>query len=56
MTIPATAGVVVWEGNGVTWAPGDHVITETTEVAAAPDEGYYFPANTTRDWTFTYTP
>lgn len=56
VTIPATAGVVVWEGNGVTWAPGDHVITETTEVAAAPDEGYYFPANTTRDWTFTYTP
>ncbi|MBK8748767.1 MAG: HK97 family phage prohead protease [Saprospiraceae bacterium] len=55
VTIPATAGVV-WEGNGVTWAPGDHVITETTEVAAAPDEGYYFPANTTRDWTFTHTP
>ena len=55
VTIPATAGVV-WEGNDVTWAPGDHVITETTEVVAAPDEGYYFPANTTRDWTFTYTP
>lgn len=55
VTIPATAGVV-WEGNGVTWAPGDHVITETTEVTAAPDEGYYFPANTTRDWTFTHTP
>lgn len=55
VTIPATAGVV-WEGNGVTWAPGNHVITETTEVAAAPDEGYYFPANTTRDWTFTHTP
>lgn len=55
VTIPATAGVV-WEGNDQTWAPGDHVITETTEVVAAPDEGYYFPANTTRDWTFTYTP
>lgn len=55
VTIPATTGVV-WEGNDVSWAPGDHVITETTEVVAAPDEGYYFPANTTRDWTFTYTP
>ena len=55
VTIPAVTGVV-WEGNDVSWAPGDHVITETTEVVAAPDEGYYFPANTTRDWTFTYTP
>lgn len=55
VTIPSKAGVV-YEGNDVPLSAGDHVITETTEVVASADEGYYFPAGTTNSWTYTYTP
>ena len=55
VTITATTGVV-WTANGEPISAGDTVISETTEIVAAPDEGYYFAPNTTREWTFTYTP
>lgn len=55
VTITAAAGVV-YEANGVVVAAGDLVITADTEIDAAPATGYYFAPNTTRSWTFTFTP
>lgn len=55
VTVPTKAGVV-YQANGVTAESGDLVITEDTEIEAVPDEGFYFASNTTRSWTFTFTP
>jgi hypothetical protein len=33
---------------------GNLVINETTDVEAVPADGYSFPHNTNRDWTFVY--
>lgn len=55
ITIPTATGVV-YEGNGVPLASGDVVISETTEVEAVPDEGFYFSPNSNNTWTYTYTP
>lgn len=52
ITLPNTAGVL-WELNGTATTPGDHVITDVTEVEALTDETHYIPAGTTRTWTFT---
>ena len=54
ITIPTTTGIVYQINDAA--VTGDVVITEDTTVEAVPDEGYYIPANTTRDWSFTYTP
>lgn len=51
ITIPASTGVIyLINEEPVT---GDVVITQTTEVTAVADTGYYLAANTTRDWTYT---
>lgn len=50
ITIPTVEGVI-YSINGVP-VTGDVQIVETTDVEAAPDEGYSFPHNTNRDWTF----
>jgi hypothetical protein len=55
VTIPNTTGVV-YQANDETVPAGALVIDTDTEVEAVPDEGYYFPSNTTNSWTFTYTP
>lgn len=55
ITIPNKAGVV-YQVEGVTKAAGPVVITETSEVEAAPATGYTFPANTDTSWTFVYVP
>ena len=55
ITIPATTGVVYTVDEEAVPA-GALVITQSTEVVAVADEDYYFPANTTRSWNFTYTP
>lgn len=54
ITVPNTTGVV-YTANGEPVSAGDLVITETTEIEAVADEGYYLPSNTTKSWTFTYT-
>lgn len=53
ITFPGTAGVV-YKVDGVI-KTGTLVIDETTEVEAFPATGYYFPNNTTTNWTFVYT-
>ena len=55
ITIPATTGVVYTVDEEAVPA-GALVIMQSTEVVAVADEDYYFPANTTRSWNFTYTP
>ena len=55
ITITAATGVV-YLANGVVTPAGSLVITATTEINAEPATGYYFAPNTTRSWTFTYTP
>lgn len=53
ITIPTTAGVIYSiEGTDQT---GDVTINETSEVEARPAQGYSFPPNTNRTWTFVYT-
>lgn len=53
ITVPAIDGVVYSiEGIPVT---GTEVIASTTQVDAAPDEGYSFPAGSVTNWTFVYT-
>ncbi len=54
ITIPTVEGLVY----SIDDEPktGSVVITKTTEVNVSADEGYYLAPNTTRDWTFTYTP
>ena len=51
ITIPTVTGVI-YQINGET-VTGDKVITQTTEVNAVADEGYYLAPNTTREWTYT---
>ena len=54
ITIPTTTGIIyLIKAEVVT---GSIVITETTEVNAEAASGYFIPANTTSDWTFTFTP
>lgn len=53
ITIPTDTGVI-YEIDGVV-KTGQVTITENTDVDARPAEGYYFKANTTRSWNFTYT-
>jgi len=52
ITIPTQAGVV-YTINGAT-VTGDQVITETTDVEAAPADGYSFPHNVNDNWTYVY--
>lgn len=53
ITIPSVTGVkYTIDGEVVT---GTKTIKATTEVLAAPETGYYFPANTVANWTFVYT-
>jgi hypothetical protein len=52
ITFPSTTGVV-YQVDGVT-KTGNLVINETTDVEAVPADGYSFPHNTNRDWTFVY--
>lgn len=53
ITVPTTTGIVYTvNGEPVT---GEQVITADTTVEAVADAGYYIPANTTTEWTFTYT-
>lgn len=53
ITIPSKTGVnYTIDGDVVT---GTKVITENTTVEAVSEPGYYIPANTTTEWTFTYT-
>lgn len=57
ITIPNQTGVSYFNmADDSEFAPGDVVITETTDVVARPDAGYNFPHNTDADWTFAYTP
>ena len=54
ITIPTVPGVVYTvDGEVVT---GTIAITEDVVVEADADTGYYFPANTTREWIFAHTP
>jgi len=53
VTIPTTTGVE-YEIDGVP-ATGSVVIDHDVEVTAVATDGYYFPANTTKSWSFTYT-
>jgi hypothetical protein len=59
VTIPTVAGVTYYDVTDPlsesTLTPGDHVITETTDVEARANAGYSFPHNTDADWTFAYT-
>ena len=51
ITIPTATGVIyLINDEPVT---GDVVITQSTEVTATADEGYYLAPNTTREWTYT---
>jgi hypothetical protein len=51
ITIPTATGVSYFiDDEEVT---GNVTITGATEVAAAPDEGYYLESNTNRTWTYT---
>lgn len=51
ITIPTATGVIyLINEEPVT---GNVVITQTTEVVAVADEGYYLAPNTTREWTYT---
>lgn len=53
ITIPSITGVVYTiDGEAET---GSVVIDEDTTVVAVPAEGYYFPGNTTTEWTFSFT-
>lgn len=52
ITIPTTEGVEYSINETV--VSGTVTITETTDVTAAPVEGFSFPANTVSEWTFTY--
>lgn len=51
ITIPTATGVIYTINDEP--VTGDVVITQTTEVVAVPDEGYYFDYNVTREWTYT---
>jgi hypothetical protein len=53
ITIPATTGVEYYNAETDAEMTGDVVITESTEVRARAEEGYYIPAGTTTSWTFT---
>lgn len=54
ITVPTATGVVYQINDEA--VTGDVVITADTEVEAVADEGYYLAPNTTRTWSFTYTP
>lgn len=54
LTIPSTTGVD-YTIDGVVQPAGDQVITETTDVYAEPQDGYYLAPLSTRHWVFTYT-
>lgn len=51
ITIPTATGVIYTINDEP--VTGDVVITQTTEVVAVADEGYYLAPNTTREWTYT---
>lgn len=51
ITIPTSTGVIYTINDEP--VTGDVVITQTTEVVAVADEGYYLAPNTTREWTYT---
>ena len=53
ITIPTKAGVD-YKIEGVVQSAGAVVITKDTMVTADAKTGYFFPANTTDSWTFTY--
>lgn len=53
ITIPAVTGVVYTIDEEVVAAGALPAITSATEVVASAADGYYFPANTTRSWTYT---
>jgi HK97 family phage prohead protease len=54
LTIPTVTGVdYVIDGSVV--PAGDRVITESTDVYAEPETGYYLAPLSTRSWTFSYT-
>ena len=52
ITIPTVTGVSYFDTSDDSELTGDVVITESTEVEARPDEGYYFAPNTTTTWTY----
>jgi len=54
LTIPAVTGVD-YLVNGVVTPAGVTTITETVDVAAEPQDGYYLAPLSTRNWTFSYT-
>jgi len=51
ITVPTATGVIYTINDEP--VTGNVVITQTTEVVAVPDEGYYFDYNVTREWTYT---
>ena len=53
ITIPTTTGIVYMVNDEP--VSGSQVITADTTVEAVADAGHYIPANTTTEWTFTYT-
>ena len=53
ITVPTVTGVDYLINDAI--VTGDVVITETTEIIAAPAAGYYFESATSTSWTFTYT-
>lgn len=53
ITVPTAAGVQYLINDSV--VTGNVVITEDTEIVAAATSGYYIPANSTTNWTFTFT-
>ena len=54
ITVPTVTGVVYRINDEP--VTGDVVIDADTEVEATPAAGYYFPSNSTRTWSYTYTP
>jgi HK97 family phage prohead protease len=54
LTIPAKDGVI-YSIDGQDVAAGDRTIDEHTDVEARPARGYSFPANTARNFSYTYT-
>jgi len=52
ITVPEKAGVVYLVNGDETEAGQTDPITETTEVEAVADDGYYFPTGTTKTWTY----
>lgn len=53
ITIPVVTGVSYFNTATDAEMTGNVVITQTTEVEARPDAGYYLASNTTNSWTYT---